>query len=517
MKRPLKHRLSVIVSGCLLTALAAVPTTAHAAIPDPVRLESGLITGAPAKSADVRVFKGVPFAAAPVGPLRWRAPEPPAAWDGVRKAEEFGPRCMQGGGGGRSGAAVPPTSEDCLYLNVWTAAASATERRPVIVWSYGGSLTSGAGSQLQYDGEALAKKGVVFVTYNYRLGVFGFFAHPDLTRESANHASGNQGLQDLTAALRWVQKNIAAFGGDPSRVTIMGESAGASLVGCLVGSPMARGLFHRAIAESAACGGTSITPMQTLSQAEDAGKTVAATLNAPTLAQLRSLPADEVLRKGTGTRVIIDGWSIPEDVPAMFARGRQNPVDLLVGSNKDEGTFPGFRIPSGDAQHFAQQSREHYGPMAETFMKLYPAGSDAESNASQLAAFRDRVAWNMRTWASQQSLLTPKVYAYYFKREPPVAPGQASRGASHTTEIPYAFNNLHLDSRPWTDADRRLADIMSSYWANFAATGNPNGAGLPAWPAFSTKERHVILLDESVRAGAEPDPERLAFYDKAGK
>jgi para-nitrobenzyl esterase len=335
-----------------------------------------------------------------------------------------------------------------------------------------------------------------------------------------HHASGNQGLLDLAATLQWVQHNIASFGGDPARVTIMGESAGASLVGCLVGSPMAKGLFHRAIAESASCRGTRLTPMQTLAQGEEAGKTVAAKLNRSTLAELRELPADELLRKGSGTRVIIDGWSIPEDVPTMFAHGGQNAVDLLVGSNKDEGTFAGFGVPSGDAQSFIQQSRQSYAAMADAFLKLYPAGSEAESNASQLAAFRDKVAWNMRTWARHQSSLrTPRVYVYYFIREPPVAPGQPNRGASHTAEIPYAFNNLYLDrNRPWTDADTTLADIMSSYWANFAATGNPNGKGLPVWPIYKDNTPDsVMVLGEKVAAGSSPDPARLAFYDAVGE
>jgi para-nitrobenzyl esterase len=497
----------------------AVSTSSLAAISDPVRIDGGLLSGTWGTTADMRVFKGVPFAAPPIGPLRWRAPQPVAAWSGVRTADEFGPRCMQGGGGGGRNNATP-TSEDCLYLNLWTAAASPSERRPVIVWSHGGSLTSGSGSQPQYDGEALARKGVVFVTFNYRLGVFGFFAHPELTKESAHGASGNQGLLDLVATLQWVQKNVTSFGGDPARVTIMGESAGASLVGCLVGSPMAKRLFQRAIAESASCGGTRIVPMQTRSQGEEAGKAVAAKLNASTLAQLRELPVDAVLKNGTGTRVIIDGWSIPEDVPTMFAQGRQNAVDLLVGSNKDEGTFAIFGVPSGDAQAFIQQTRQMYAAEADEFLTLYPARSDAESNASQLAAFRDRVAWNMRTWARQQAALSaPKVYVYYFVREPPVGPGQPNRGASHTAEIPYAFNNLSQDrNRPWTDVDRTLADIMSSYWANFAATGDPNGKGMPVWPRYKAKAADaVMILGEKVAAGTAPDPARLAFYDAAGQ
>jgi para-nitrobenzyl esterase len=275
-----------LILGATGLALASISS---AAVPDPVRLDSGAIAGTSGTSADVRVFKGIPFAAPPVGPLRWRPPQPPASWQGVRRADQFGPRCMQrGGGGGRSnGAPAPPSvSEDCLYLNVWTAAASPSERRPVILWSYGGSLTSGSGSQPEYDGEALAKKGVVFVTYNYRLGPFGFFAHPELSKESGRNASGNYGLMDLVAALEWIQRNIERFGGDPTRVTSMGESAGASLVSCLVASPRGKGLFHRAIAQSTGCTGTSRIglPLMSLAEAEAAGSKAAGAIGASSLA-----------------------------------------------------------------------------------------------------------------------------------------------------------------------------------------------------------------------------------------
>src|SRR5262245_6362547 len=253
-------RLSFLLFFSLvLAAIASLP----AAVPDLIRLDGGLISGISGSTADVKVFKGIPFAAAPVGNLRWKPPQPVAKWDGVRKADEFGPRCMQGGQPGGQ-----PKSEDCLYLNVWTAAASAAERRPVMVWSYGGAFTGGAGSLPGYDGEALARKGAVIVTYNYRLGPFGWFSYPELTKESGHNASGNYGLMDLVAALQWVQKNIAAFGGDPQRVTVFGESAGGALIAALVGSSEGKGLFHRAISESASWMGTKMAPTMTLAEAE---------------------------------------------------------------------------------------------------------------------------------------------------------------------------------------------------------------------------------------------------------
>jgi para-nitrobenzyl esterase len=502
----------VRVTLALVLACLLVTAGASAEIANPVNTASGLLAGIEGSTPGIRVFKGIPFAAPPIGALRWRPPQPPAKWEGVRPASEFGPRCMQGNGTSRD------VSEDCLYLNVWTAASSPAERRPVIVWSYGGSLRSGSGSQPDYDGEALARKGVVFVTYNYRLGMLGFFSHPELTKESPHKASGNYGFMDLVAALQWVQANIAGFGGDPTRVTIMGESAGASLVSCLVASPAAKGLFHRAIAQSTGCTGTSRigSPLTTLAEAEQEGQKTAASLGAKTLAALRALPAVAVL-KGQGMRVIVDGWTMTEDWFTALRSGRFQPVDLLLGSNKDEGTFPIFGVPEGNAQEFVARSKQRFGALAEKFQTLYPAGSDDQSNVSQLNAFRDMVFWNLRTWARHQTANgRTKAYMYFFTREPPVTANERSRGASHTAEIPYAFNNLHAQrNRPWTDVDRRLADTMSSYWVNFATTGNPNGAGLPMWPAYQPgADNSVMILGETPAAGRGPDPAALALYDE---
>jgi para-nitrobenzyl esterase len=525
------HRLLPLALASLFVGSAIL----SAAIPDPVRLDTGLISGTSGHTDDVRIFKGIPFAAPPVGDLRWRAPQPAAHWEGVRKADQFAPVCMQNRGQGSSG---PAPSEDCLYANVWTTAKSASERRPVIVWTYGGGFSSGSGSEPRYDGEALARKGAVVVTYNYRLGMFGFFAHPELTRESERNASGNYGLMDMAAVLRWVQKNIANFGGDPNRVTIDGESAGAILVATMVGSPAGKGLFQRAIAQSGAWMGIGIGRMATRAQAEEAGIKLSQTLNATSLAELRAKPADELLKNGRGGGVIVDGWLVPEDLSVTFAQGRQNAVDVLVGSNRDEGTFfarPGTELK---ADQFTGRAKQRFGDLADGYMKLYPAGSDAEAGAAQLASMRDEMGWHMRTWAQLQAKSGKhKSYLYYFTRIPPTPEGRVSRGATHTAELFYMFNNL-APGAPWTDVDRKLADTMSSYWVNFAATGDPNGKGLPEWPAYKGKDgqsptmiggdfvtrdgvavnvppiqAQAMVLGDTVTSGTGIEPQILAFYD----
>ncbi|HWF11406.1 MAG TPA: carboxylesterase family protein [Bryobacteraceae bacterium] len=471
----------------------------YAAIDSPVKLDSGMISGIAGNNPDVRVFKGIPFAAPPVGNLRWKAPQPVAHWDGVRKGDEFGPICMQTAGRGGTSAKM---SEDCLYLNVWTAAKSPNEKRPVIFWIHPGGYTSGSGSSPATDGEALAKKGAVVITINYRLGVLGFFAYPELTKESDRRASGNYALMDQTAALEWVQKNIAGFGGDPKRVTVDGDSAGASSIGNLVGSPRTKGLFQRAIAESGAWPGLSVGHTQTLSEAEQAGLKTAETLKAFTLAELRALPAADVL-KGRGGGPIVDGYFLPEDVGKVFAEGKQNDVPVLLGSNKDEGTF--FLQPTTAAK-FVEAARRRYGDQADAYLKLYPANTDEEANASQLAAFRDELGWVMRNWASLQTKTgQSKAYLYYFTHEPPQAQGTSPRGgrgsgATHGAEAAYVFENL-LGARPWTDLDHQLADTISSYWVNFAANVDPNGKGLPAWPAFNGRKNERMVLGEKVEVG----------------
>jgi para-nitrobenzyl esterase len=500
-------RSSVFLPLMLLGGAAAAPIFVA------VRLDSGLVSGVPGANPEVFVYKGLPFAAPPVGNLRWRAPQAPAHWEGVRSAAEFGSICMQAAGG--RGGAAQKMSEDCLYLNVWTAAKSSGEKRPVLVWLHPGGFTSGSGSAPGFDGENLAKKGLVVVTINYRLGIFGFFAHPELNQEADRRASGNYGLMDQVAALQWVQKNIAAFGGDPRRVTIDGDSAGAMSVGDLMISPEAKGLFHRAIAESGGPDGLSINPMRKLADAEQAGVKTAESLGAKNLAELRAKPAEEIRKNARGAGFpIVDGWFIPDDPGAIFGERKQNDVPLLVGSNKDEGTF---FLQKGPADRFLENSRRRFGDLADTFLKLYPAGSDDEAFASQLAAFRDELGMVMRQWAALQAKTgKSKAYLYYFTHEPPepqASPrGGRGSGATHGAEAPYVFQNL-APPRPWTDLDRQLADTISSYWVNFATTGDPNGKGLPRWPAFDEKKSdRPLVLGDKIEIAPAPNQSQLALY-----
>jgi len=501
--------------GLLIIAAVA----AFAASNDVVKLDSGQVAGTTRATSDMRIFKGIPFAAPPVGDLRWRAPQPAAHWGGVRQADAFGPVCMQNAGGGSD----QKVSEDCLYLNVWTGAKSASEKRPVMVWIYGGGYNTGSGSQPDYDGEALAKKGAVVVTINYRLGVFGFFSYPELTRESDRRGAGNFGLLDSIAALQWVQKNIAAFGGDPKRVTIFGESAGAGLVANLMVSPQAKGLFHRAIGESSSWTTATIGRLGTLAEAEQAGVKYADGLGAKSLAELRAKPADQILKAGRGGGPIVDGWSIPEDPGIVFAQGKQNDVPVLVGSNRDES----FGATPANAAQYAEQSHKRYGDLADSFMKVYPGASDEQAKDSAFFAGRDEMVFVMRNWARMESKTgKSKAYVFFFTHQPPVQPnakggkfGPGPHGSAvHTSELPYVFNNLR-GPRAWTDVDRQVADTMSSYWVNFAATGDPNGKGLPKWIAYEdNKNKNAMEFGDKAAMGPAPDEAKLAgfqaYYDK---
>ncbi len=487
------------------------PVLASAAIQDPVKTDAGQISGVAGKNPEVRVYKGIPFAAPPVGELRWKPPQPVGRWDGVLTADKFGSQCVQGGGGGRGapkggrGGGGASGSEDCLYLNVWTAAQSASEKRPVLVWSHPGGYTSGSGSSPQFDGEALAKKGVIVVTHNYRLGVFGFFAHPWLSQESDHHASGNYGLMDLAATLKWVQRNIAAFGGDPRNVTIAGDSAGAALVAMMTGSPEGKGLFRRVISESGAWMGLGVSKMTTLASAEQTGVRMAAALGANSLAELRAKPAPELQAGGRGGGPVVDGWYIPEDLSKTFEAAKENEVDILVGSNKDEGTFFGGPVT---AAQFTTQAKTRYGELADGYLKVYPAGSDEEATQSSLASFRDALGFHQRKWAQlQEKRGRSKTYVYYFTHDP--TPGPNSRGATHGAEAPYVFQNP--GRAMWTDLEKQLSDTISSYWVNFATTGDPNGRGLPKWPEYRSNRR--MVLGDKVEVEPANDTVHLAWWE----
>jgi para-nitrobenzyl esterase len=505
----------------------AASSTSHAALNEPLKLDAGLLLGGVDSSPGIRVFKGIPFAAPPVGSLRWQPPQAVPKWQGMRDASKFGDVCIQPAGQGRLNIAYmegsPAASEDCLYLNVWSGAATARERRPVMVYFFGGAFTEGAGSVPLYDGDALARKGVVVVTMNYRLGPYGFFVHPALTAESPHKASGNYGLMDMLASLRWVKRNIAAFGGDPGNVTVFGQSAGAMAISSLVASPESKGLFQRAISESGAWMGFAPSPgMRTRAQAEEAGQKAATEAGVSTVEQLRAMSAADVTAKFRSAGMIVDGWVIPEDPSTTFAAGRQNAVDVLVGSNKDDLSF--FPVKSTPEQ-FEKQARARWSDLVDEFLKLYPHATDAEASKSQADSSNDGAFWHMRLYADYQVKRGKRAWLYYFAQNPPAPAGQPPLPAAHASEMPYVFNNLGQlplfpdRSDPKLSAasapDRKVADQMSSYWVNFARTGDPNGAGLPVWKSHEVgASERARIIDADPASERLPDKARLALFDR---
>jgi para-nitrobenzyl esterase len=491
--------------------VAAVFTGNTQSVTGKIKIEGGIITGV--TNGDIQIFKGIPFAAPPVGALRWKAPQPVQSWSGVKICDKFGPSPMQGKPAPFSMWSeeflIPkePISEDCLYLNIWTGATTPTEKRAVLVWIYGGGFQSGGSACPIYDGTAMAKKGIVFVSINYRVGIFGFLAHPELSKESDSHASGNYGLMDQVAALKWVQKNIEAFGGDPNNVTIAGQSAGSMSVNCLVASPLAKGLFQKAIAES---GASFTNPGATLSDAEAAGNKIMQSLNVASIADMRNIPAEELMKKAQGIGgPVVDGYVLPASVASIFDQHKENKVSLVTGWNEDEGLLFG---PIKNAAQFREDARKRYGADSARFLQYYPAGTDAEAAASQLKLSRDQIFGVQNyTWANVQSNHGLKVYVYRFMRKPPATGEYKKYGAFHTAEVPYAYDNLSFVNRPWEAVDHALAATMSAYWVNFIKKGNPNGRGLPAWSAYSGSNKQIMALKEKPGTIALPDKEALDF------
>jgi para-nitrobenzyl esterase len=501
-----------------LAALTIVTVNGVQAPNDPIRVERGLISGTQGTDASIQVFKGIPFAAAPVGPRRWMPPQAVIPWSGVRRTDTFSPMCMQPQrppqGSNLHDGTPEAISEDCLYLNVWTPVTgtlAASTKRPVLVWIYGGLFRVGSAATGLFHGEALARKGVVFVSLNYRVGPFGYLAHPDLARESGHGASGNYALLDQIAALKWVRANIAAFGGDPDRVTVVGQSAGSMSISALMASPVAKGLFQRAIGESGAQFGPN--DLRSRSEAEQAGTAFAAAMGARSIADLRATTAEQILNgawQAHGT--VVDGWVLPEAIYTTFANGQQNDVPLLTGwTANDTG-----RATSLNASDFIRQTHDTRGGDADALLKIYPASSDQEARQSQVAVVTDRMfGWNAWTWARMQSHTGKSAsYLYYFTHIPP-HPDAANQGAFHGADIYYALGNLGYKPWAWTPPDRALANTMMSYWINFATMGDPNGAGLPAWPAYSEKADTVMLLGDPVKAAPNPRKLGLAFVEAA--
>jgi len=494
---------------------------------------SGVVEGMAGSDDRIGVFRGIPYAAAPVGALRWQPPHPPASWQGTRKAVTFGPRCMQANLYSDMVFRDEP-SEDCLYLNVWTPALSPSDRLPVMVWIHGGGFQAGSSSEPRQDGERLASKGVVVVSMNYRMGAFGFLAHPDLTKEASPHASGNYGLLDMVAALGWVKANIAVFGGNPSAVTIFGESAGSFAVSALMAAPAARDLFHRAIGESGAyfAFGKESLLLQSRTESEARGLALAKALNAESSAALRAASAADVLKAaGTFSDLYfspnVDGHLLTADVAATFGAGRQSHVPLLAGWNADEVRADVVLAKDKpNARAFADQVRVRFGTAAESILNVYPAGSDAEAleSASTLAGdlFMGHPTWK---WLETHAATgRAAVYRYSFDRKIPVAPDErvngvpatsADIGARHAGDIEYVFGTLTfaVPRVSWTADDERLSDQMMSYWSNFAKRGDPNAEGLPAWPPYQTSDRKVQHLDVTIRSSDDTARARLLALD----
>jgi para-nitrobenzyl esterase len=486
-----------------------------------VEVTGGIIEGV--EQDGIFSYKGIPFAEPPVGELRWKAPAPVVPWTGVKKADAFGAACMQASGAMGN---TSPVSEDCLYLNVWTPAKTLGEKLPVVLWIYGGGFMGGSTSTAMYDGMGFAKKGVVLVSVAYRVGPFGFFAHPELSRESGR-GSGNYGLEDMIAGMKWVRENIDRFGGDPSNVTIFGHSAGGMAVSMLAASPVTKGLFNRAICMS----GGSFTPLQTSSEtstginlgiptlkfAESTGEEFLEKLGAADIAAARALNAEDIqnnrgFRMGIGSfRPAADGYIIPDDLFSMYQAGNFNDTPILVGytSNELGDMFGGGRNVT--AAQFESRIKSQYGPQADALLSVYPHSTDAEAARSSKEISRESsFSWNTWIWARLQSRQgKSKAFSYYFDYHAPNADG-----AGHGSDVPYAFQTLGGGPQGGPKPeDLTLSDMISSYWAHFARSGDPNGPGLPEWPAFTEDDQKVMVFDAAPGARLEPNLDKLKAFD----
>ena len=490
---------------------------------------------------DVLVFRGVPYAQPPVGDARWRPPAPPEGWNGVRPAREFGPVCWQRERELSSLYARVgfDANEDCLYVNVWAPAGDAAASHPVMVWFHGGGHNAGAGSARMFDGTALARKGAVLVTVNYRLAPFGFLAHPALTAESPHDSSGNYGLLDQIAALQWVRDNIAGFGGDAGNVTIFGQSAGSWTVCYLTASPLAKGLFHKAIGQSGGCfkGERPYLDRTTdeagaEQSAHDAGLASAAELGvegdgAEAAAALRALAPETVLAATLGSGAIIDGWVLPRTPREIFAAGEHSNVPVIVGAmaNERAALYNTGSEPSRD--ELAARVGSEYGPRADALLAAYEGDfADSPATADKQISGDRTFVWEMRTWARAVAGAGNVAWHYFFSHAPPVfrlyvpdqpdlqvAGGRRAYGAYHSGELAYVFGNVGLVGIDWNDWDRELAEAISQYWVNFARTGDPNGEGLPAWPRYERATDQSIEFGSEIRAVSGVRKDKLDIFD----
>ncbi len=462
-----------------------------------IQTDKGQVSGY--KSGDITIFKGIPFAAPPVGELRWKAPQPAKRWTGVLKCEKFSASPMQ-----RKPVPfmmwteefiTPPEnlSEDCLYLNIWTPAKTAADKLPVMVWIYGGGFSSGSAACAVYDGEEISKMGIIFVSINYRVGVLGFMANPALSKESQFNVSGNYGLLDQIMALEWIKKNIEAFGGDPQKVTIDGQSAGSMSVCALVASPLAKGLFRGAIAQS---GGILNSHMNsTLTDAEKSGTAFMNKMKAANIEELRKMPAEELINAGGNFGPVADGYVIPSDVFAAFKNGRFNDVAMMAGWVSGDGSLMGNQKLT--VEKYKEQAVKNYDGNAEKYLKIFPGNTDAEIESSlkeiNLMQFAGLPAY---LWAGFSK---KPAYLYEFSHVPVDKPGFPNYGAFHTSDVPFALHTLHLWQRPWREVDYAVEKTVSGYWVNFVKEGNPNGTGLPEWKPFDKASGSIMELGDQAK------------------
>jgi para-nitrobenzyl esterase len=496
--------VGVLLFTCALT---------NAQKPPVVKVQQGLLQGV--KENGLSIYKGVPFATPPIGDLRWRAPQTAQPWKGMKQATQFAPAPMQGG------KPSSDKSEDCLYLNVWTPANSSSDRIPVLVWIYGGGFSFGSTAEPGYNGERLAKKGVVLVSIAYRVGPLGFLAHPELSAENPHHVSGNYGLLDMIEGLKWVQQNISAFGGDPNKITIFGESAGGIAVSMLCASPLAKGLFHGAISQS---GGSFGPPryttypgenLKTMKDAEAAGQEYAKRAGTSSLADLRKTLADS-LPSGWGLGSawpIIDEYVIPNDQYKLYEAGQYNDVPVLIGYNSDEGlSFTRAKDP----RELIAGVKQRYGKFADELLKAYPVGDSIIPKTARDLARDAAFGWHTWSWARLQARTgKSKVYYYYFDQHPeyPKDSPRAGHGSPHGQEVAYVFQNLDTANAETSDSDVAISEAMGAYWTNFAKYGHPNGKGVPEWPTFSDSNPKVMYFSRTPHLGPVPSEESLRVLD----
>ena len=523
MARGIKKTLRFALA---ITCGLVVAAPCYSAEGSEVRTQTGAIQGTSSEDGQVQIFKGVPYAAPPVGALRWKEPQPVPEWDGVRKATKFGARCMQGWIYDDMVFRDAGPSEDCLYLNVWTPKAAAGAKLPVMVWIYGGGFQAGATSEPRQDGERLARLGVVVVSMNYRLGIFGFFSHPELTKESRHHASGNYGLLDQAAALEWIRENIAAFGGDPQKVTIFGESAGSVSVSALMASPVSKKLMARAMGESGAMFGKALKDGM-LRETEKTGSEFAKVMGVKSIEQLRGLDAQSVLDAALKNeeqfkfRPNIDGYFLTTRPTEIYSRGELAHVPLLAGWNRDEGSVEDFfeKEPVTKDNYVAKMKKLYWDAVGEA-LRLFPTGNEREMKSSaELISAANFIAYGTWKWIEMQGKTGgAAVYRYEFDQAPPRAEGDSGEGdppAYHSAEIEFVFGVLDSKKLPWRAEDYEVSKLMGIYWTNFAKTGTPNGPGVPDWPRYEKRSGYLVMhLGAKAHAAADSQRKQYEFLDR---